>query len=183
MRGVLVLLAALWLIMGTFESSADETAKPIVIYDGWWAVDYAKDSCSSAMAYEKENKALIAQLGCAAITSCPEMTPRVDACRFDPTGGLGSFQIRLSSQFASDSSCIGVQYGYYAGPGVQSSKELVEADSQPHWGLIVDFIPGAAKQPWNMIHGSTMHEGEGTPREIAAKVCAIARGNGARVLQ
>ena len=172
-----VIVLAFALLENPCACKAD-VVEPIVIFDGWWAVDHAKNLCADAQQWERENRESVARAGCANVDSCPEKTPRLDACRFDIIGGFGSFQNELATRFVSDPSCNTIRYVIFEGPDVLPSEDLITSSAQPHWALIVNFIPGAGKQFWSLVHGLTVHQGEGTPREIATKACAIARAAG-----
>ncbi len=158
-------------------------APPTVVLDGWWNTDYARSACDSASAWYKQNVALINQVGCGSVTSCKEMMPRVDACRFDGTGGAGDFETALATEFAGNPSCSGVSVTRFAGPG-KVSKAAYAASQRDHWSLQLDFVPGSKVQSWDLVRlgakGAVLH-GNGTVKAIVTKVCAIASNVGAAV--
>lgn len=88
--------------------------KPTIVLDGWWSTDYAKNSCTSANQWYRESATAIAQLGCAVVTACPEMMPRVDACRGDPALEVRGFETELATQLAADPRCSGVRFGMFS---------------------------------------------------------------------
>lgn len=156
---------------------------PTVVLDDWWNIDFARSTCESATAWHKQNSALISQTGCDAVTSCKDMMPRVDACRFDDTGGVNSFQDDLATEFASNPRCATVTFVKFSGPE-HVSKASSSAMARDHWHLQFDFIPGAKTQSWSLSHlgkSDTFAQGTGDARQIANKVCAVTRGIGARV--
>jgi hypothetical protein len=156
---------------------------PTVVLDGWWNTDYAKGECQSAKAWYQQNSALISQVGCSKVTSCKEIMPVVDACQFDNTGGVGDFQDRLATEFASSPSCANVKFIVIAGPE-HASKAASAAMKGKHWHMQFDFIPGAKEQSWSLSYlgqSNTFAKGKGSLKQIANKVCAIASGTGARV--
>jgi hypothetical protein len=181
-RGGFLLLAALssLILTGCDEPMSD----PVVVLDDWWNVVYAKNACASASAWQKENASLVAQVGCESVNSCPEMTPRVDACRFDPVGNLYTFETELETQFASNPTCKGVQVVSYKGPQSTDS-HVSQVNQDGAWWLSFNYSPGARKQNWAMSRTSALiavTSGEGDPKEIADTVCSIVTQQGAKIL-
>ena len=172
-----------FLVGVVFTADAQSGAEPVVVLDDRWNVDYAKDSCDSAIRWNKENSALVAQIGCDSVTSCPEMTPVVDACRFDPVGNLNNFETELVTQFATNAHCKGIQIATYKGPK-EPNPPGDTAMRGPHWSLSLDYIPGARKQAWAMDNSQNLGitKGEGEPKEIAEAVCSIVTQSGAKIL-
>lgn len=155
--------------------------KPVVVLDGWWDVDYAKQWCSQANHWHQENAALVAQVGCDKVTSCPEMMTIADACTPDPIQEVRKFENDLATEFASSEECRFVQFVYFSDPK-GSSKAASDAMQKLHYSLSLDFIPGARKQQWKMLSSpniSAFTQGEGSPQEIAKKVCFIVKERGA----
>jgi hypothetical protein len=180
-RGLCLLLFVVGVV---FTADAQSGAEPVVVIDDWWNVDYAKNSCVSAMQWDKENSTLVAQVGCDSVTSCPEMTPVVDACRFDPVGNLNNFETELLAQFASNAHCREVQIATYKGPK-EPNPSVDTAMRGPHWFLSFNYIPGARKQSWTMNqseHLTAITSGEGEPKEVAEMVCSIVTQSGAKIL-
>ena len=68
-------LCVLFAMIGASTSSWAQDAK-VITYDEWSAIESAKDRCERVLAWHKEKKGLIAQLGCDSIPSCNEMNPR-----------------------------------------------------------------------------------------------------------
>ena len=60
-------------------ASANET----VVLNNWYIRDFAKNTCEAAQGWQKENRSLIARVGCENVTSCPEMSVTVEACRIE----------------------------------------------------------------------------------------------------
>lgn len=159
--------------------------KPTIVLDGWWSTDFAKNACIQANQWHRENAALIAQLGCSAVTACPEMMPRVEACVGDPALEAREFETELATQLAADPRCKGVRFVTFNGPA-DSDKAASDAMQGPHWSLLLDFKPGAREQPWNMVRSpdlSAFTKGVGDPNEIAAMVCAVVKERGAELLR
>jgi hypothetical protein len=154
-----------------------------VVLDGWWNTDYAKNACSSAAAWYKQNSALIAQLGCNGVTSCQEQSSVIDACRFDPSGGVVAFQHAIATEVASNPACHGVNFVQFSDPR-HTNSAVKSAVKSKHWWLQLDFVPGASAQSWSLLRRdkqATYTEGAGTAKDIAAKVCAIAGTAGGNV--
>lgn len=157
--------------------------KPTVVLDVWWSTDFAKNACQQADQWHGENAALIAQVGCDAVTSCPEMMHRVEACLSDPAFEVRGFVTELATQLAADPHCDSVKLVILNGP--TDSGKAASAVQGPHWTLQLDFEPGARKQPWSMIRSpdlSALTQGVGDPKEIAATVCAVVTERGAKLL-
>ena len=158
--------------------------KPTIVLDGWWSTDFAKGACTQANEWHRSNAALITQVGCSAVTSCPEMMRRVEACVSDPALEVRGFETDLATQLAADSRCNAVRFVIFNGPS-DSDQAASDAMQGPHWSLLLDFEPGARKQPWNMLRSPDLNaftKGVGDPREIAATVCAVVKERGATLL-
>jgi hypothetical protein len=177
--GAVILSASL----ATACSEDSNRTDRIVVLDSWWSLDYAKNICQSATLWYREDRELIKQLGCDAVTACPELMPRVNACANNPTPEVLQFFDQLATQFASKSQCAGVQITTYDGPSVTSS-EASNTMAKPHRTLIVDYVPGAPKQAWGLVAKSeTYMAGEGDPKEIVADICSIVTERGARFVK
>jgi len=139
------------------------TSESVIVLDDWWSVDFAKATCRDA------------NFNGSWITSCASAGPLRE---------VGSFEDEITTQFAAHTACAGVSIVRYEGPLVASSKATTEAISKPHWSFSMNFIPGARRQEWSMIHSVSyvFTKGEGDPREVARDVCSIAKGQGARIL-
>ena len=175
----------LWLVpFVALTLTACGKPKPTVVLDGWWSVDYAKTACTQANQWHHDNASLISQIGCSAVTACPEMMPRVEACRSDPAPEVLGFETELATELATDSGCSGVRFATFEGPskGDRTVSDLMQG---PHWSLFLDFEPGARKQSWDMSRSPGLKaftKGVGNPKEIAATVCAVLRERGAELL-
>ncbi len=149
----------------------------VVVLDGWWDVDYTKNSCEAASEWRKENADLIAQLGCKQLTSCKEMMNTFEACTPNPLQKLREFEKNLATEFANSRECQSVQFMYYSNPN-KSSEPTVNAMLSQHYGLALDFDPGTLKQQWDLnlsnskVNRAIAH-GRGTVKEIANKICFI----------
>jgi hypothetical protein len=125
-----------------------------VVLDGWWLSDYAAQGCEPAA-------------HCSAIRD-----------------SVFDFETQLTTSFATDTTCKGVRFVKYKGPG-NYDPSVSDTMGQRHWMLIVDFVPGNLKQPWTMLHNpdlSRRTQGEGAPEDIAHKVCAIVSEQGGTLL-
>ena len=154
---------------------------PVVVLDGWWNTDFAKEACRSANVWHRENAALISQVGCDKVTACPETMPVVEACVLDPVQDVRTFENDLATEFASNAECRSVQFVYFSDPK-SSSKASSDAMAKPHYSLSLDFTPGARRQQWKMISSpksGSFTQGEGNAEEIAKKVCFIVKEQGA----
>ena len=157
--------------------------KPTIVLDGWWNVDYAKTACAQANQWNRDNAALISQVGCSSVAACSEMMPMVEACASDPSPQVLEFQTELATELASDLACSGVRFVTFEGPG-KADKALADLMQGPHWGLLLDFKPGARQQSWSMLRSPGLNaftKGAGNPKEIATKVCAVVRERGAEL--
>ena len=153
---------------------------PAVVLDGRWDVDYVKKVCVNVNKWHQENAALISQVGCARVTSCRELMSIVGACAFGAVEDMRWFETDLATQFAANAECRSVQFVYFSGPD-DTSKAVSDAMKKEHYFLRLDYRPAARKQPWSMKRSdrSALTQGEGTPEEIAKKVCSIAKKRGA----
>jgi hypothetical protein len=156
---------------------------PTVVLDGWWNTDYAKNACSGAAEWYKQNNALITQVGCNRVTSCQEQMSVIDACRFDPSGGLVAFQHSIETAVASNPACHGINFVQLSDPRHANSAVQSAIKSKHSW-LQVNFVPGASAQSWSLLghdKSASYAEGKGTAADIAGKVCAIAGQAGGSV--
>ncbi len=168
--------------------SCKKAPRRTVVLDAWWSRDYARSACWQANAWWKENRELVARVGCDLVTSCPEMMPRLQACIGDPAAEVGEFEAQFASVFATDASCKGITLARFAGPA-DGSPEVLKRTGEPAWWLFLDFQVGQTEQPWTMNHtpDSTSEQyyghtaGKGTPRAIAHTVCGIVNGKGGRL--
>jgi hypothetical protein len=158
--------------------------KPTIVLDAWWSTDFAKNTCTQADQWHRENAEFIAQVGCSEVAACPEMMRRVEACAVDPAGGVREFETELATQLAADSRCNAVRFVIFNGP-TDADKTVSDAMRGPHWFLLLDFEPGTRKQPWKMLRNPDLDaftKGVGDPKEIAATVCAVVKERGAKLL-
>jgi hypothetical protein len=149
-----VSLFASIVIFAASAASADQA----VIIDGWWSKDYAKESCRLAKA-----------LGCENGTAC---SSQVAACSHgDADGEVANFLAEVRLKMAQSQSCDNVTVALFSQPG-DASKAVQGLLAGPHKTLIVDYVPGAEKQSWD-LNGL---QGRGGADEIAEAVCAVASG-------
>jgi hypothetical protein len=82
------------------------------------------------------------------------------------------------TQFAIEPKCAGVRVMRWD----MSSDDPPAKDwaTEPFVMLAIDFEPGAAEQRWWLWSGE---EGKGSEHEIAAHICDIARGVGAKIVR
>jgi hypothetical protein len=156
----------------------------IIVYDGWQTVDYAKGVCERTLAWHKEKKGLIAQLGCDSIPSCNEMMPIVTACTStDPAQGARQFENKIVSEFLTSTSCKGITMAGYQGPQDSTKVSVAEAMQKPHWAFSANLIPGNEKQYWQVRHSKSGAYAEGTdsPSEIVQRLCTLVHGQGGAV--
>ena len=134
------------------------TQLPIVVMDGWWNADYAKNAC--------------ANLG----ASCPTI---------DPVRDVRDFEDRVATEFASSGECKPVHYVQFRRyDNAPDDPRAGDAMAKPHWSLMIDYAPAATAQHWSLVGskpGSAYATGIDEPLTIARKVCAIAAGQGATV--
>jgi hypothetical protein len=104
--------------------------QPIVILDGWWTPDFAKEACR--IADPRFNGS--------------EYVNVVEACKFDAAEQARDFEMVIASQFAVDPLCKGVAFAKFSGPS--DSNPLFQ---KAHWTLILDYQPGYRNQHWSVI--------------------------------
>jgi hypothetical protein len=155
----------------------------VLVLDAWWTLDYAKSACLQARAYQKQNSEIITKLGCATVTACTEMLPRMNACANDPSADVALFFRELNAQLASRAECNGIQVASYGGPSSANSLATQTAMTKPHKTLIVDFVPGMTLQSWSLTEKGTLLQGEGDPKKIAVSVCNILNVRGAKIVE
>jgi hypothetical protein len=135
----------------------DAPADKVVVIDGWWAKDYAKEACRGP------------------IDTDAELAAGVAAGVPDYGFGAVPFLQEVASSMATDPNCAGVTVVYAWGPG--DGKKTLAFEQGPHKMLIVDYVPGYDRPSWGMDGAA----GKGTSKEIAAEVCLVVSGNGARI--
>jgi hypothetical protein len=168
-------LCVLFAMIGASTSSWAQDAK-VITYDEWSAIESAKDGCERVLAWHKEKKGLIAQLGCDSIPSCNEMNPTVIACTMtDPAKGAQQFENKIVSEFFTNPSCKGITWAGHQGPTEAAKVSVAEAIQKPHWALSARLNLGNEKQYWQIAHNKTGTYAEGTnsPSEIVEKVCTL----------
>jgi hypothetical protein len=146
----------------------------VIVVDGWWNADYAKQSCRMANAWVKQpgTARLIAQYGCATVAACPEMMPRVNACSWDdPTPEVREFENQLATAFATDAMCHDMTLVKLIDPK-DADPQVAKALAGPHWFLQLNFNPGSAEQNWTLLSPNRRnHIGTGDATNIAHRIC------------
>ena len=99
----------------------------------------------------------------------------------DPVQDVRMFEYNLATEFASNPDCSSVQFVHFMSPD-EKNKAASDALQEQHWMLMLDYNPGVQKQHWSMVRSadrSAFTQGEGDPKEIARKACAIVKQRGA----
>jgi hypothetical protein len=177
-------LYALFAMIGASTSSRAQDAK-VITYDEWSAIESAKRSCERALAWHKERKGLIAQLGCDSIPSCNEMMPTVMACTMtNAARGSQQFENKMVSEFFKNPSCKGITWAGHRDPTEAAKVSVAEAILKPHWALSARLNLGSEKQYWQVVYNKTGTYAEGTdsPSGIVEKLCTLINGPGSAVL-
>ena len=172
------LLCALVALIAASTSSRAQNAT-VSTYDDWSVVESAKGTCESALAWHKEKKGLIAQLGCDSIPSCNERMPTVMACSMiDPAKGAHQFENKIASEFSTNPSCKGITWAGHQGPTEAAKISVADAILKPHWALSARLDLGNEKQYWQVIYNKTGTYAEGTdsPSKIVEKLCTLING-------
>jgi hypothetical protein len=101
------------------------------------------------------------------------------AC-LDPISDLEDWGSTADMELSSNPLCHGVTFVRFPwGPGDINQK--AEVLKQPHWYFfIMPYKTGNKSQSWTLLSPDEKHrfKGDGDPREIAQKVCAVIRGAG-----
>jgi len=154
---------------------------PVVVLDGWWNTGFAVESCRTAQLWARYNSDSISRFGCNRVVACKEMMPAVEACATDIAQAVREFESELATNFASSSECHLVRFVRMGNPK-EASADAVNAMQGSYYSLPINFNPGALEQPWEML-SSPSHtaytKGHGTPQDIAKRVCAIVKHEGA----
>src|SRR5712692_10268989 len=82
----------LLLILVAFTASCERRKANVIIFDGWWAADYAKGSCEHAREWWKQNADSVNELGCESVAGCSKMEPLYEACITDPVEQCRMFE-------------------------------------------------------------------------------------------
>jgi hypothetical protein len=124
---------------------------------------YVQKIPPSLVAWHKEKKGLIAQLGCDSIPSCNKMMPTVLACTTTDTAqGAQQFENKIVSDFFTNPSCKGITWAGHQGPTEAAKVSVAEAIQKPHWALSARLNLGNEKQYWQVLHHKTGTYAEGT---------------------
>jgi hypothetical protein len=155
----------------------------VVVLQGWRNADYAHQVCERTRTWHRQNRDLIAQVGCQSVTVCPEMMPLVTRCAMDPMSDLRDFEDDFLAQAAASPRCKGVRI-VRINERENLDKAVADILERPHWQLFLDFQPGEPKQHWRMTDRDSraiFPKGEGNPKEIASDICAIVTERGAKL--
>src|SRR5260370_38649582 len=122
-------------MVGSSSSSRAQDAT-VMPYDQWWAMESVKGTCERALAWHKEKKGLIAQLGCDSIPSCNEMMPTVMACTMtDPAKGAQQFENKIVSEFFTNPSCKRITWAGHQAPTEAAKGSVAQSRLKPHCAL------------------------------------------------
>ena len=174
----------IFFVISCILTSCKNSEEKILVIDGWWDIDFAKNTCADANRILNEDKEIIKQSGCENVTACPELTKRSEACLLDNTGGIRDFESNLMTELASNPNCKSVHVIYFVGPAAGDNKEYDKVLDEFHYQLSLNFIPSEPSQEWQMTSSpklTSYTKGTGTPQEIANKVCPIVIGTGAKL--
>jgi hypothetical protein len=155
-------------VAGSLSQPASATPSTVVILDGWWLTDYAKNACDYAERYAR------------AFPTGGDYTV-TDACRLhDPQGQVSEFGMSIRSEFVSSPACAGLTFGWFVSPN--DTNPQIAAAMRAHWVLIVSFMPGLAKHDWTLSRpdDGLPIQGKDTARDIVRKVCTTVTGSGTR---
>jgi len=114
-----------------------------------------------------------------------EGAPWRRAACVDPIADIEDFAQRMDTQFSSNPSCHGIEFVRFPW-GPMSIDKGAEILKRPHWlFFIVAYAPGDAEQVWKLgdPNKKSVFSGEGSPKEIVEKVCAVVTGKGGAILQ
>jgi hypothetical protein len=172
-------LAALFALALT---GCEKPKQQVVVFDGWWAADFAKGECQQANAWWKASAAAVNQFGCDSIAGCSEMQPIYYACFSDPGEQVRIFEATLRNEFGSAATCQGVEFIVFVSSD-KATNNVSRAMTKPNWSLIVDYVPGRQKQHWwlRRSDSNAPAEGDDATNDLAQKVCAIVNERGAKL--
>lgn len=169
------------MLLAVVTSGCRDDSPRTVIVDGWWARDFAAQTCTQTVAWHSEHHGEIGELGCEAVQACPQLMPVLLACTADSARAQAkAFEGQVARAIANEPACLGVLVARHGGPHEQDVA-LAELMRRPHWMLAVDFIPGLESQSWTLVSAknpSVAADGEGTVRRIAADACAAVNRHG-----
>ena len=158
MRGIVALSLAL------AASTCAAKEPKVIVLDGWWTIDYAKNACRLTLERRSpfEDEKVLA------------------ACSSNPEVEAATFLTSIQTEFASSAQCHGLLLGGYFGPKAPVSPALAKAASGEKAMLMVDYVPGLGpRQNWD-FKGMA---GIDTAAEIVRKVCTAFGGRGGTVIE
>jgi hypothetical protein len=178
-------LALTYLVPGVMLAACSQPdPELIVVLQGWRNADHAQQVCQRARTWHQQNRNRIAEIGCEAVTACPEMTPLIARCEQNPSSDLRAFEDELLAKAAADPKCRGVRLLKLNDRNAPDPVVLA-ASKKPHWQLSLDYQPGDPRQRWSMtdhVSRANFPRGAGNPGEIAAAICKIMSERGAKLL-
>jgi hypothetical protein len=151
-------LRLLPLLMLLLSLGCQKKESTIIVLDGWWNVDYAKNGCQMSG-------------GCV-----------------DPTYEVHDFESQIASHVASDATCQGVQFVRLNNPkdndpAVAKAMALPHwflmlnynvGERKQSWNM----HRSGDKKKYPEFGAGAFTAGEGNPKEIAHTVCSIVTGKG-----
>ncbi len=157
--------------------------EPIIVVDGWWNVDFARNACKTAANELKDKADEINLFGCKESTNCPANRAVIEACQPDPGKDVAQFQTAMMNALKSDPRCNGIRILYYDHPKTVN-KEVVYAMDRKYNALLLNFVPGREKQSWSLNPQESwpIAKGEDDPIAIAQKACMAIRMKAAPIV-
>jgi hypothetical protein len=144
--------ASAWLTVPLLVAAALLTSRlvkrPVVVMDHWWNVAYATTGC--------------------------EMRSKLhDACQHDPEAEVQDFEARVARHFTPSGDCGDVVLTTITSKNKTELPQYADADLR----LKVNFSPDDSEQSWSIVRPAddNLTTGQGTPDEIAHRVCVIAK--------
>jgi hypothetical protein len=176
-----LLCSAVAVLVGLLTAPVTLAAEQVgsIRFESWWNEDHAKSACEAATAWYNDQRSLITTLGCEGVTACTDMMPIVQACQQrGPVSDLRSFEDKLVMHLSADPRCKGIRPSRYTVPSSDAISMDETAKRARDWTLILEYLPGVEKQSWELNRNSpkTYVKASGSPREIAADICAAISG-------
>jgi len=129
---------------------------PTVILDGWWDIDYAKNSFCAR--------------------------PAGTGCSRDPATGVRDLERQVIAEFAEHSECYGMRFLQFDGPD-GTSREPEPTLTTNSWTLMLDYDPDVndSRQSWTVVGPHRVFRGTGSPQSIVRRICTVVLGRGAKI--
>ncbi len=160
-------------------------AEPVLLFDETYDIIAAEYSCRWAEGEIKSDQYLIKALKCGESELCQRAIEIEAACKVSGAAAeVRAFHSKLLAQFASNAQCTIAIMRLPDGISDKALKDRLEALRRANWELHLDFIPGTAKQSWQLLpfQSGPVLEGEGDAAQIARDVCTIITRSGAKIL-